>query len=85
MTHFCSIYTSMSDAILSGCLSANVCHTATGILVGRLSLCCHTIPPTLSFSSPLLLHLWQKLGGVVELFSLSANIPRSLSAVLPTG
>ena len=45
VTHLCFILTSMSDAILSDCPSAAICHTATecnGILVGRFKLCCRT-------------------------------------------
>ena len=44
ITHLCFICTSMSDAILSDCPSAVICHTATkfnGILAGRFNLCCH--------------------------------------------
>ena len=43
--HLCFICTSMSDAILSGCPSAAICHmaaTRNGILVGRFSLYCRT-------------------------------------------
>ena len=44
VTHLCFICTSMSDTILSYCLSAAICHTATkrrGILVERFNLYCH--------------------------------------------
>jgi len=43
--HLRFIHPSMSEAILSNCLSAAICHTAikwNGILVGRFHLCCHT-------------------------------------------
>jgi len=45
VTHFPSICTSTSNAILLDCLSAAICHTATtcnGILVGKFNLYCHT-------------------------------------------
>ena len=45
MTHFFFIHSSTSDAILSDCPSAVICHTATecnGILGGRFSFYCHT-------------------------------------------
>ena len=53
--HLCSIHTSMSDAIVSDCPSAAICHTATkwnGILVETFSLYCHTtnMPLTLQAS-----------------------------------
>ena len=43
--HFCFICTSMSDTILSECLSADSCHVArecNGVLVGRFNLYCFT-------------------------------------------
>jgi len=42
--HLCSLRTSMSNTILSDCLSAAIFHRATthiGILVGRLNLSCY--------------------------------------------
>ena len=42
--YLCFVHTSMSDIILSDCLSAANCHVATtcnGILVGRFNLYCH--------------------------------------------
>ena len=44
VTQLCILHTFVSDAILSVCPSAAICHTATkcnGILVGRFSLYCH--------------------------------------------
>ena len=44
ITHFCFIRTSMSDAILSDCSSADICRTTTkfnGILAGRFNLYRH--------------------------------------------
>ena len=58
----CFIHTAMSDAILSDCPSAAICHTATtcnGILVGRFSLCCH--PSTSAYD---LVGRHNKLGGI---------------------
>ena len=43
-THLCFIFTSMSDTILSNCLSSAICHTVTKfnrILVEKFSLYCH--------------------------------------------
>ena len=43
--HLCFRYTSMSDAAVSDCPSAAICHTATkynGILAGRFNPYCHT-------------------------------------------
>ena len=45
MTRFCFIHASMSDAILSACRSAAICHTAAkcnGMLVGRFNFYCRT-------------------------------------------
>ena len=43
VTHLCFICTSMSDAVLSECPFAAICHMATkfkGIWMGKFSLCC---------------------------------------------
>ena len=45
VAHLCFIHSSMSDAILSDCPCAAICHTATtcnGILAGGFHLYCHT-------------------------------------------
>ena len=45
MTHVCIIRTSISDAILSDCTSAAICHMGSkcnGIIVGRFNLYCHS-------------------------------------------
>ena len=45
VTLHCFIHTSVSDAILSDCPSAAICHRATtwnGILAERFNLYCHT-------------------------------------------
>ena len=46
MAHLCFIHASMSDAILSGCLSAAICHTATKYGMLMESLTSTAIPPT---------------------------------------
>ena len=54
-SHLCFIKTSMSDAIVSNCPSAAICHIITkcnGILVGRFTLYCH-----ITISMPYLLLL----------------------------
>jgi len=64
VTYLCFTHASMSDAILSDCLSASFCHTATkcnGILVERFSLYCHAIP-TMSASD--LRDQHNKTGGI---------------------
>ena len=45
MSSLCFLHTFISDAILSSCPCAPICHMATkcnGILVGRFNLYCHT-------------------------------------------
>jgi len=59
--HLCFICTSITDAIVSDCPSAAICHTATkcnGILAGRFNLYCHT--------ANICLMLWEniKIGGI---------------------
>ena len=49
VSHLCSVHTSMSDAILSDCPSAAICHTTTEynrILVRRFNLYCHNTTTT---------------------------------------
>ena len=44
ISHLCFVHTLMSDAIVSECPSAAVCHTTTtcnGMLVGRFSIYCY--------------------------------------------
>ena len=56
MTPFCFTCTSMSDIILSNCLSAAICHTATkfkGISVEGFYLYCHTTITHLWCSGPI--------------------------------
>jgi len=75
----------MSDAALSDCPSAAICHTATtynGILMGRFSLYCHTSTPD-TVGNVIIVSISNKDKIILFLYSdLTPGLPHSKTEML---